>query len=540
MRGLSDRLFVGYGLIATLLVCCPNHARGEQYRFLFLAPTRPVVIEAGFDDAQAGIEQTRKKYADGVFQRLDLDHDGALNSEEAAAIPADGRLRVGGPLLGVDWEGVDKSPQDGKVDQAELYAHIDAAMGPRMSIVRFIKQQQTVRLYSDLDLNRDGSINRDELSIGLEKLRSFDFDDDETLSVAELQPFPRAIVQAQQMNGQTDEPLPLVLMDTPENLVEAARRVLALYGQTDASGSLLRDPAVLGVREAIFKRFDSDKDGAWNAEELAKYLKLIPGEVTLQVTLKRGRVGVQAKGGPFDPVRPELEMGGAKVKWSAKNRSYMQSDLVQLLKVFAIQSDADKNGYLDPMEFAGFQGRAQAEVSIEFAFEAVDLNGNQQVTAEEIGTFFSLDGLYGQGRLVATLTDEAKTLFDIIDDDTDFRLSSREFREGGGRLLAFDANGDGALTQGEINAEMMITFSQPEILNYRPRNANMQMTAQQANAPRALSGPLWFRRMDRNQDDDLSWGEFLGPREDFDRLDANQDGFITLDEAEQAGTRSRD
>jgi Ca2+-binding EF-hand superfamily protein len=213
----------------------------------------------------------------------------------------------------------------------------------------------------------------------------------------------------------------------------------------------------------------------------------------------------------------------------------MQFDLVQLLKSFSLLTDGDKNGYLDEMEFAQFQGQARAEVTVEFSFEAVDLNGNKQVTAEEIGTYFSLDGLYVQSRLVATLTDEAKTLFDIIDDNTDYRLSPREFSEGGVRLLGFDANGDGALTQGEINAEMMVTFSQPEILNYRPRNANMQaMSAQQANAPRELSGPLWFRRMDRNQDGDLTWGEFLGPKENFLAIDANGDGFITLDEAEKA------
>jgi hypothetical protein len=40
--------------------------------------------------------------------------------------------------------------------------------------------------------------------------------------------------------------------------------------------------------------------------------------------------------------------------------------------------------------------------------------------------------------------------------------------------------------------------------------------------------------MDRNLDGDLSWREFLGTRAQFDGLDQNQDGLMTLEEAEAA------
>ena len=45
------------------------------------------------------------------------------------------------------------------------------------------------------------------------------------------------------------------------------------------------------------------------------------------------------------------------------------------------------------------------------------------------------------------------------------------------------------------------------------------------------SGPGWFRKMDRNQDGDLTWREFFGTREDFAEIDADGDGLIDLDEA---------
>ena len=44
--------------------------------------------------------------------------------------------------------------------------------------------------------------------------------------------------------------------------------------------------------------------------------------------------------------------------------------------------------------------------------------------------------------------------------------------------------------------------------------------------------------MDRNRDGDVSRREFLGPREQFDRLDRDKDGLIDPDEASAAAKAS--
>jgi hypothetical protein len=52
-------------------------------------------------------------------------------------------------------------------------------------------------------------------------------------------------------------------------------------------------------------------------------------------------------------------------------------------------------------------------------------------------------------------------------------------------------------------------------------------------------GPLWFRKMDRNGDGDVSPREFLGTPAQFRRIDADGDGLIDPDEAERADARLR-
>ena len=54
------------------------------------------------------------------------------------------------------------------------------------------------------------------------------------------------------------------------------------------------------------------------------------------------------------------------------------------------------------------------------------------------------------------------------------------------------------------------------------------------NQSRKQVGPVWFQKMDRNGDGDVSRREFLGTDEDFRKIDTDGDGLIDMKEATAA------
>lgn len=521
-------------LIAVVaLVFLAGSASAQSYRFVFFGPRSPVLIEAQISAGNWDLNRIRQQYAAGLLKRLDKDQDGTLSGEEAAELPSGGRFTAGAEKLGVAAMRYDTNPADGKIDETELLTFLETVFGPPLTVEKMAPRlAQTVRLYAELDADKDNRITPDEFRDGLAKLKLSDFDDDETLSVAELQPYPLSVVQAQQaMEAATPEgqSMPLVLATTEDDRKAAATRVSKEYAQ----GNEISDAARLGIPERFLKAFDADKSGALSEEELARYLEKAPAQLNLQVSLlppfvQTGRISSVTTDVKVieEGRRPKLDLAGIEVECVARNRGADVRDQVNLYKTRAMTADADMNGYLDAGEFNGLQAPGAM-------FQDVDLDKNDQVTRDEVDQYFSLDGLAAQSRLVATLSDEAKVLFNLLDSSSDNRLSLREIETAGDVIKQFDRDGDGALALQELASQYRITFSQPELLDFRP-DANANPQSRQGIVRQDSSGPLWFRRMDRNLDNDLSWREFLGTREDFNRIDTNGDGLINLEEAEAA------
>lgn len=130
-----------------------------------------------------------------------------------------------------------------------------------------------------------------------------------------------------------------------------------------------------------------------------------------------------------------------------------------------------------------------------------------------------------------TLMETGNGFFQLIDRNADGRISIRELRQCETALVG--AAGD----EPELNPSRMSSSYRIEIkrggvsLFGRVDRPTVETPEALLAAP---SGPIWFQRMDRNSDGDLTWDEFLGPREVFHQLDQDHDDLIDKSEAGKA------
>jgi Ca2+-binding EF-hand superfamily protein len=118
-----------------------------------------------------------------------------------------------------------------------------------------------------------------------------------------------------------------------------------------------------------------------------------------------------------------------------------------------------------------------------------------------------------------------------VDVNEDGRLTVREVRQVSKRLAAFDRNQDGVLSKAELLPTLRVAFG------LGPTVHRQLATVRSIHPPVAAASvapPEWFTRMDRNKDGDLTPREFLGGKEQFDSLDADDDGLISSTEASEA------
>ena len=516
----------------------PSLAQADHATMIIMAPLGPVVADLRISVAKIPYRTWVSRF---VASQMDVDKNTQLDSKELSLLTENVRRlgNIPGPeeiLAGAVKEpGATEVPTKQFVEwlQTRLPKSFDLIAQPQAA-------DDAVRLTSLLDANLDASISDAELLNSLRALRFRDLDNDETFSVSELMPYrdPRsqnAPVSPDVVN------LPFYHVTDEASGKLAAERIVGRYG---SEGTV----AIPILRQQKLP----ESDRRLNVDELADILQQPEFHLTIDVKLsdragtsdidvaisssatsfcrttddKFGQTAIVADG---LPLRIVARGGGANNR--AVTRGFLGQTFVMI--------DGDRNQYLDETEFSGIVGAMQ-QSGANGDFATVDQNSDKMVTRDELFSFVERDLMAAASRIEVTVKQDGKTLFSLLDANQDRRLSAREIRNGTAVLQKYDRNADGSFAETELGTEYVLTLGLGRS-ELRRNSGMMTMQTMAMNSGDAvlpglegLNGPEWFRRMDRNQDGDVSVREFLGTSTQFAALDTDQDGLMSASEAEVA------
>jgi len=169
-------------------------------------------------------------------------------------------------------------------------------------------------------------------------------------------------------------------------------------------------------------------------------------------------------------------------------------------------------------------------------FALLDRDGDGKIFEKELVAALDeiqdLAGAAMEGTITVELNEMGRGLFGLIDADGDNRISLRELRAMPKLVERFDANKDGSLATSEVPRRFEASLA-PGLGSGRIVPQPVRFGGQM-NVTKPQAGPVWFQKMDRNRDGDVSRREFLGTDEQFRKLDTDGDGLISQQEAEAA------
>ncbi len=549
-------------------------AVGEAFDVLYLADIRPVVVRFRFVANGKPIEDAWNPFVDALFTRLDEDKNGSIDRQE---------LRKLRPILTLlTGQSNAQGVAAGVLNRAEFAEYLrksnlgpfqlPAPMGgPAQARARRVQggsnattEELDQALLDLLDSNHDGKLSVAELDAAPAILAALDTDENEIITTEEilrrpLLPYFVVVGVARNPIGSGLDLVPLTRKGSDANL---ARSLLTHYGPKPAGTippprpkagngpqpAIRPTPTVrrlnrkaLGLSEETFAALDQDGDGYLDAEELARFGSTCSPDVEILF-----RMGALASGtGPAQVISPgqppvtavmagrgvAVEVPGVRLDLLPPTRATLSPPPLQAqyLRIFRTL-DVDGNGYVDTTE-------AQRNPTFSAIFSLLDQDGDGKVFEKELTAALDevdeLSEAAARGILSLEVEEAGRGLFGLFDANGDGRLSLREIRALPTLVERFGKNRDGGISPNEAPRRFQVTFSRGLTGAVAPLQAPLRMAGQ--SAPPPAIGPLWFQKMDRNRDGDVSRREFLGTEEDFRRLDLDGDGLIDVHEAEAAG-----
>jgi len=575
----------------------------DQLDYVFFASDRPVLIRMHVRVGDQPYSVAWDAWIDKLFKWFDKNGDGFLNAAEVARIPEANFLTqqlqgsIGGRSNTMQIATLDTN-KDGKVSKEEFRAYYRQY---GMRALRFFNnnyqatqaKQINDSIYKRLDVEPTGKLTREKLAKLQTLLANLDENEDELLSVSELQlegqndPYarqPPRRVRGKMAPQVTAEPglielqapaaaPPRVAYDSPAGSaailppavtrpgqaagVPFAAVAQQMLGHYDKSKKGKLSPKDIGFDKKLFAQLDTNHDGFLDAVELIGFFKQPPDLVFRARVGKLTSVGKSVAGaiasfiGAKSNVPDRAEVLNAKTsqvakkvkRMNAENLSFSlgdakfdfqanegQSQRYNNLQQFYLQQfDAivdKKKGYVDKSQ----EKDNAMQPFLFYIFPQADENGDGKLTRKELLAWLALVADGNTCFVTIQVEDIGRSLFNVIDRNSDGQLSIREMRTAWERVKPLCKDGTG-LEQKDLPRTLRITLGQGNTF-YRgvvvQSFGGPMMPGQRAGVG---SVPVWFTKMDRNFDGDISPKEWLGTEEEFRMIDTDGDGLISAAEA---------
>ena len=478
-------------------------------------------------------QDARKASLDRLLKTLDADGDGKLSQKEAERSPLFREKQR--PKAEAFLKEIGASPTISRRGMEQQFERFGGETVVYRQNASTSESDNTV--FKMLDANKDGIIDATEMQDSVDLLLAKDLDDDECVTLDELAPPP--VVPANQLAVPTDEPRPPtstvaeLLRDT--NQLALADQLLLKYDK-DRNRKLSTDE--LGWSKERLKTCDTDGDGELNKKELGGLQKSpVDIELAVDVVRKEGQpmlrtlasLGDRTDGDKYPDVAT-ISLPTAVVTFSSREVDPFEASMTIALRTFN-ELDVDNNGYLDKEETMARERFGRG------LFDQIDADGDGKIFGEEMKEFIRARGEPVATTCQITVFDDGAGFFSTLDSNSDRRISMREMRYADKTLVKMQRDDKPGLGEFEPARRYRIEFGRGVFNPFgnpdRPANPRMPQAVVETIKPRPV-GPIWFQRWDRNNDGDITWREFLGPRDAFEQLDADRDELIDPKEAEAA------